>query len=57
MINTQETAEYSLKKMEELTERYIEAEKFIMNLNWFQRMLCSRNIRLFLKSRIEKYNF
>ncbi len=57
MISEHKTAEYSLKRMEELTERYIEAEEFIMNLNWFERIFCSKNIKKFLKSRLEKYNF
>jgi hypothetical protein len=57
MENTKKIAEFSLNKMEELTERYIEAEKFIMELNWFERLFCSRKIRRFLKSRTDKYNF
>lgn len=47
----------SLNKMEQLTERYIDAEKFIMKLNWFERLFCSRKITKFLKSRTVKYNF
>ena len=57
MENTKKIEEFSLNKMEELTERYIEAEKFIMDLNWFERLFCSRKIRKFLKSRTDKYNF
>lgn len=57
MENTKKIAEFSLNKMEELTERYIEAEKFIMELNWFERLFCSRKITKFLKSRTVKYNF
>lgn len=57
MENTKKIAEFSLNKMEELTERYIEAEKFIMELNWFERLFCSRKIKKFLKSRTDKYNF
>ena len=49
--------EYSLERMEKLTERYIEAEKFIMELNWFERLFCSRKITKFLNSRSQKYNF
>ena len=56
MKNTKLIAEFSLDKIEKLTERYIEAEKFIMELNWLQRLLCSRKITKFLKSR-NKYNF
>lgn len=43
--------------LEQTTERYIEAEKFIMELNWFQRLFCSKKVRLFLNSRLTKYNF
>ncbi len=57
MENKQKIAELSLNKMEQLTERYIDAEKFIMELNWFERLFCSRKITKFLKSRIDKYNF
>lgn len=53
----EQLTEFSLKKMEQLTERYIEAEKFIMELNWFERIFCSRKITKFLKSRSDKYNF
>lgn len=56
MKNTKLIADFSLDKIEKLTERYIEAEKFIMELNWFQRLFCSRKITNFLKSR-NKYNF
>ncbi len=57
MENKQKIAEFSLNKMEQLTERYIDAEKFIMELNWFERLFCSRKITKFLKSRTVKYNF
>lgn len=57
MENTKKIAEFSLEKIEQLTERYIEAEKFIMELNWFERLFCSRKISKFLKSRKSKYNF
>jgi len=57
MENTEKIAEFSLNKMEQLTERYIDAEKFIMELNWFERLFCSRKITKFLKSRTVKYNF
>lgn len=50
-------AEHSLTKMKQLTERYIEAENFIMELNWFERLFCSRKITKFLQSRLEKYDF
>ena len=57
MDKTKNVAEFSLEKMEQLTERYIDAEKFIMDLNWFERLFCSRKITNFLKSRSDKYNF
>ena len=56
MENTKKITEFSLNKIEQLTERYIDAENFIMELNWFERLFCSRKILKFLKSR-EKYNF
>ena len=57
MENTKKITEFSLNKIEQLTERYIDAENFIMELNWFERLFCSRKIRKFLKSRMVKYNF
>ena len=42
---------------EQLTNRYIEAEKFIMNLNWFERLFCSRKINNFIDGQLKKYNF
>ena len=42
--------------IEQLTERYIEAEKFIMGLNWFERLFISRKVRKFILSRL-KYKF
>lgn len=57
MEDTKKIAEYSLNKLEELTERYIESEKFLMELNWFERLFCSKKVTRFLKSRTEKYNF
>jgi hypothetical protein len=45
MDKTQKIAEYSLDRIEALTERYIEAEKFIMELNWFERLFCSKKIK------------
>lgn len=57
MDNSKKIAEYSLDQIEKLTNRYIEAEKFIMELNFFERLFCSRKISKFLKSRTEKYNF
>lgn len=57
MENTKKITESQLDKIEELTNRYIEAEKFIMDLNWLERLFCSRKITMFLKTRITKYNF
>lgn len=45
------------KEMEQLTNRYIEAERFISELNWFEKLFISRKVKNFLKSRLEKYNF
>lgn len=41
-----------MNKLEQATDRYIEAESFIMSLNWFERLFCSRKINKFLKSRV-----
>ncbi len=57
MDKVRKHADFSLTQMEQLTERYIEAEKFIMELNWFERLFCSRKITKFLKGRTIKYNF
>ena len=57
MKGVKEMSEFSLDRMEKLTERYIEAEEFIMNLNWFQRLFCSKKNKNLLKSRVDKYNF
>ena len=43
-------------KMRKCSKRYIEAEQFILNLNWFERLFCSGKILKFIKSR-SKYNF
>lgn len=46
-----------INKMEKITNRYIEAENFLMQLKWYEKLFCRRKIKRFLKSRIEKYNF
>ena len=56
MKETKELAEFSLNEMERLTERMIEAERFIAELNWFERLFCSRKITKFLNSRNEHKN-
>jgi hypothetical protein len=56
MHNTTNIADQLMTKNEQLTERYIEAEQFIANLNWFERLFCSRKILNFIQSR-SKYNF
>lgn len=57
LINTSNTINVNQNMLEQLTNRYIEAEQFLMELNWFERLLCSRKIIKFLKSRTVKYNF
>jgi uncharacterized protein YktA (UPF0223 family) len=57
MEKTKNIADFYLNKIEQLTERYIDAEKFITELNWFERLFCSKKVTKFLKSRIVKYNF
>lgn len=49
--------EWLMKKYENCSERYIEAEKFILNLKWYERIFVSRKILKFLKERTIKYNF
>lgn len=47
------------KKVEDCSERYIEAEKFIIEISqmkWYQRVFLMGKILRFLKSR-SKYNF
>lgn len=56
MKETKELLEFSLNEMERLTERMIEAERFIAELNWFERLFCSRKITKFLNSRNEHKN-
>jgi hypothetical protein len=44
-----------ISKLEELTERYIQAEQFIINLKWYERLFCSRKINKFLKNHLNKF--
>lgn len=45
-----------MSRYEQCSDRYMEAEKFIMDLNWIERLFCSRKIKKFLQSR-EKFKF
>lgn len=48
-----------IKKTEQCSERYIEAEKFILELaemKWYQKMFCLNKILKFIESR-KKYKF
>jgi len=45
------------KRVEDLNERYMEAERFLIKLNWFERLFFSRKLTRFLKSRTDKYDF
>ena len=48
-----------MNKMECTSERYMEAEKMIIeiiNMGWWKRLFCKRKLIRFLKSR-DKYNF
>lgn len=49
-------AEHALPLMDQLTDRYIEAETFIIKLNWLERLFISRKLQSFIKSR-SKYKF
>lgn len=51
--------EWLLNKTEKCSERYMEAEKFILELlemRWYRRIFCFGKLLKFLKSR-SKYNF
>ena len=51
--------EWLIKKAEDCSERYIESEKFILELaqlKWHQRIFIMGRINRFLRSR-KKYNF
>ena len=48
-----------MNKTEKCSERYVEAEKFILEIaemKWYQRLFCSKKIMNFLMSR-DKYGF
>lgn len=57
MEENKKALEFLLSKNEQLTKRYIEVEEFIIKLNWYERLFCSKKIINFIKSRSEKYNF
>lgn len=59
MENNKFYFDWLLIKTEQCSNRYIEAEKFIIELsemNLFQRLFCNGKIIKFLESR-KKYNF
>ena len=43
--------DHLMKMCEKTTERYIEAEEFIMNLKWYQRIFMLRKWNKFMQSR------
>lgn len=45
------------EKEEQLTQRYIEAELFIIDIKWYERIFNFRKVLKFLTSRLEKYKF
>jgi hypothetical protein len=48
------------KKIEECSNRYIEAERFLLkieNMSWIKRILCKKEIRKYLKECLKKYDF
>lgn len=49
--------DWLMARCETSTERYIEAEEFILNLKWWERLFISRKIDNFIKSRLTKYEF
>ena len=46
-----------ITRLEKTTERYIEAEKFIVNLNFFQKLFILRKYSDFIKIVLTKYKF
>lgn len=46
-----------ITRLEKTTERYIEAEKFIVNLNFFQKLFILRKHSDFIKMILSKYKF
>lgn len=47
----------SLVREEQLTKRYIAAEKFISNIKWYERIFNFKKISKFLMSRSKEYKF
>ena len=59
MEYTKTDLNWLMKKTEDCSERYMEAEKFILEIaemKWYQRVFLWRKILRFLSSR-SKYNF
>jgi hypothetical protein len=57
-IDDKDTAiEYSIDRITSLTQRYIEAEEFIMNLKWYEKLFISKKIKTFFRTRLEKYGY
>lgn len=49
-----------MNRIESTTERYIEAEKMIIeiiDIPWWKRMFCRRKLIRFINNQLEKYNF
>lgn len=59
MEYTKTDLNWLMKKTEQCSDRYMEAEQFILELaemKWYQRIFCARKIFKFLQSR-SKYKF
>jgi hypothetical protein len=59
MEYTNSDLNWLMNKTEQCSERYMEAEKFLLEIasaKWYQRLFCSRKILKFLMSR-SKYKF
>lgn len=55
-----ELEEKLIGKTEELTERYIDAEKLLLDIAhypWYKRLFCRGEIMHFLRAQLHKYNF
>lgn len=59
MGHTKADLSWHISKLEATSERYMEAEKMILEvigMPWYKRLFCGRKLLRFLESR-SKYNF
>ena len=51
------TVNWILNRVEQTTQRYIEAEEFIQSLPWIVRLFYGKRINRFFINTLDKYNF